>query len=147
MKNNDLHIFIDRLVNEGEFEHSGTLDPAILGLNEQECIAGPILYQLKAYLADDHLVVTFDVKSLLKIPCKICNEFTDYDVNCTKQTHLEPLNELKKGFYDASECLTEAILINIPPFYECEGNCPQRASLAPFLKKETKKIYSPFDEL
>ena len=149
MKKEEIKIYIDRLANEGEFEQNGLLPASLLELSENDGKASEIAYKLKAYIADEHLVVTFDASCNLQLPCKICNELTPYQIDCAKQTHLEPLNGLRKGFFEASSCLRDAILLNVPPYCECLGNCPERTHLKKFLKQEheSAEVYHPFQGL
>jgi uncharacterized metal-binding protein YceD (DUF177 family) len=149
MNKEEIKIFIDRLVNEGEFVQSGQLSPSLLELDINEGVCGPLTYSIKAYVTDEHLLVTFDTSCELKLPCKICNEPSVYSINCPKQTHLEPLEDVKKGCFDAVDCIRETILLNIPPYWECEGHCKQREAINKFLKKSDKEseAYHPFQGL
>ena len=149
MKQDYLKIFIDRLQNEGEFSQSGELPASILDLSADEALAEPIQYKLSAYIADDHLVMNFDASCQIKLPCKICNEFTTADIQCPKQTYLEPLNDIKKGMFEATSVIREAILLNLPPYIECEGHYPARNDLKKYLKSENKQaeVYQPFQDL
>ena len=149
MENNQIKIFIDRLANEGDFQQNGELDASVLGLKKDDALSGNILYNLKAYLADEHLVLNFDASCQLKLPCTVCNEFTSYNIDLKKQSALEPLNEVKKGVYDASQCIRDAILLQVPPYYECQGNCPERESIKKYLKAAhtDNESYNPFQNL
>lgn len=144
-----IKIFIDRLVNEGEFFQQGELPGDILELNSSESTSGPIHYSLKAYITDDHLVVTFDAACDITLPCKICNESTAIKIKLTKQNHLEPLEEVKKGAFEAASCIRNAVLLAIPEFTECGGNCPEREFVKKFLKSQNSQAetYQPFQGL
>lgn len=149
MNTDHIRIYIDRLANEGEFEQDGVLPASILELDQREVESSDIDYKLKAYIADDHLVINFDASCTLKLPCKICNEKTTFDVKCMHQTLLEPLTEVKKGVFEATRCIREQILLSIPPFIECGGNCPEREFVKKFLKSQDTdtETYKPFQGL
>lgn len=147
MNHDYIKIFIDRLVNEGEFVQSGHLPWDILELKQGESEGSNVSYALKAYMTDGHLVLTFDASCDISVPCKICNENTKLTIALTKQTHLEPLEEIKKGAYDASICIRNAILLQIPDFAECHGACPEREFINKFLKNSQTETYQPFQGL
>ena len=144
-----IKIFIDRLVNEGEFSQAGHLPAAILELNQGEGQASDISYNLKAYITDDHLLINFDASCEITVPCKICNEATKVAIKVSKQTHSEPLEEVKKGAFEAASCIREAILLAVPEFTECGGNCPEREFVKKFLKSQNSQAetYQPFQGL
>lgn len=144
-----IKIFIDRLLNEGEFTQSGQLPEEILELNPSEGKASPIAYNLKAYIADDHLVINFDANCDVTLPCRICNENTTIAIKLAKQIHLEPLEDVKKGAFEAASCVRSAILLALPGFAECGGNCPEREFVKKFLKKQNSQTetYQPFQGL
>ncbi len=149
MNTENINIFIDRLVNEGQFSQKGELPAALLELTSSDGQAQNIDYLVNAYITDDHLIINFDVKAKLQLPCKICNELTTFSLECLKQTHLVPLNEIKKGLFEAADLIRQTVLLNIPPYCECEGNCPERAFVNKFLKKEAAEpeTYHPFQGL
>lgn len=149
MNTNTIKIFIDRLVNEGEFSQKGQFDSSFIELKGPEKIDGDISYDLKAYITDDHLVINFDTSCNILMPCKICNELTPVAIKCIKQSHLEPLENVKKGVFDASSCIRDAILLAMPDFTECQGNCPEREFIKKFLKTENQQAetYQPFKGL
>jgi hypothetical protein len=149
MKTEYIKIYIDRLINEEQFEQEGKLPGSILELNETEAKASDINYDISAYLADDHLVMNFDADCSIQMPCKICNELTNLEIKLSHQTLLLPLSEIKKGVFEASESIREQILLNIPPFAECQGNCPEREFVKKFLKKHDPagETYKPFQGL
>lgn len=149
MKQDYIKIYIDRLANEENFEQQGTLPSSILELNPSEASASDIAYDLKAYLADDHLILNFEASCQIKLPCKICNEPTTVDIKCLNQTILIPLSEVKKGAWEASDSIREQILLSIPPFAECEDSCPEREFVKKFLKNQSPQAetYKPFQGL
>lgn len=144
-----IKIFIDRLLNEGEFSQKGTLEGDILELKEGEGKAFNLCYDLKAYITDGHLLITFDTSCDITRACKICNENTSVSIKLKKQTHSEPIEEIKKGAYEASVCIRDAILLALPEFVECGGNCPEREFVKKFLKSQNSQAetYQPFQGL
>jgi len=105
----------------------------------------------KAYLADDDLILQFDIETQAVLPCSICNVPVKVDVRVLHFYHVVPLSEVKSGIYNFKEILREAILLETPRFVECnQGKCPQRPELSVYLKKDSDKgtsEYHPFADL
>jgi hypothetical protein len=60
--------------------------------------------------------------------------------------HGEPLAEIRTGVYDFSQMLREAVLLEVPHFAECKGNCPQRVAVKKYLKQPMSPEEQAADE-
>jgi uncharacterized metal-binding protein YceD (DUF177 family) len=148
MNTDSIKIFIDRLKVEGDFKEKGTLNPSILELDPKDAVASDISFDLTAYLVEEQLIITFSASCNISMPCKICNEFSDEKISITKSTQDIELSDVKKGVYDASNLIRENILLQIPPFHECNGNCKERSNLTNYFKKQDSKVTNnPFSQL
>jgi len=143
-----IKIFIDRLKVEGDFNETGALDSSILELDPKDATSSDIRYDLNAYLVDEQLIITFSASCTLMMPCKICNEFSNEKIFIEKSTQDIELSDIKKGVYDAAGLIRESILLQMPPFHECDGNCKERSNLNKYFKKEdSKETHNPFSSL
>lgn len=148
MNTDSIKIFIDRLKVEGEFKEKGLLNPRILELDPKEAVASDISYDLTAYLVDEQLIVTFSASCTIDMPCKICNEFSAEKITINKNTQDIELSDIKKGVYDASTLIRESILLQTPPFHECNGQCKERSNITNYFKKQDSNINNnPFSQL
>jgi hypothetical protein len=138
-------IFIDRLAN-GQEETIAWKLPATL-LNVQEDVLffpTEITVEGRAYLAEEFLIIQVDISTTAMVPCTVCNKMVEKQIVIDEFYHAEPLS--KEKIFDFTEKLRDAILLEVPPFYECNnGNCSERKELEKFLRKEP--IRSPFADL
>lgn len=105
-----------------------------LSFNDRVVITG------EAYLADDSLIVHLDMTAQAVIPCTICNKPIQMEVKIPNFYHVEPLENIKSGFFDFKEVVREAILLEAPTFAECNhGSCPKRQEMAKYLADKRKK--------
>lgn len=145
-------ILIDRL-NKGETQKiDETLEPAFLALNEKELqFPEKVMVKGDAYLTDDHLIIRLKAKTAASMPCAICNEMIRIELNIEDFYHAQPVEEIPSAIFDFSEVLREGLLIGLPQYVECnKGKCPERATLAPYLKpkaREEKTTYFPFADM
>lgn len=106
-----------------------------------------------AYTADDELVLNWEVRAHALLPCRICNEKVSVEIHLKNFYHCEPTSDIKTGIFNFKELLRETILLEVPPFAECnEGDCPQRKEVSKYLKQEEEKTdegdyYHPFADL
>lgn len=149
-------IYVEQL-RDGHIEKIvGDIPSKRLELNDAELhFIDPIHLRGEAYLANDALVLNFDVEGKAEIACTICNQPVQIDVEVANFYHVEPLDEIKSGVYNFREILREDILLNTPQFAECGGNCPRREDVKKYLKtdkedpaeKEEQEGYHPFADL
>lgn len=132
-------IWIDRL-REGRVQKiDESLDPSFLDVHEEELVfQSPVIVYGEAYLADDHLIVRVKAFTKVKIPCVICNQLVDAPLQVNGFYHTEPIAELRDAKFDFSTPLRDSLLLELPAYIECcEGKCPERQALAPYLRKQS----------
>lgn len=145
-------IFIDRLKGGQTEKIDEMADPLFLSVDEKE-LSFPSKIEVKgeAYLTDDHLIIRLKVKTVAKMPCAICNEMIERELKVDNFTHAQPIEEIPSAVFDYSELLREALLLDLPQYVECnKGNCPERATIAPFLRSQAKvekTTYFPFADM
>jgi uncharacterized metal-binding protein YceD (DUF177 family) len=145
-------IHIDRLRGGHTLKIEEVLDSAFLDIDEPDlCPSEAVSVKGEAYLTDDHLIVHLKARTKFSIPCAICNEMTQIELNVDEFYHTEPIEAISGAIYDFSEPLREALLIELPKTVECNhGKCPERANLAPFLRSQdrsNKPTHFPFANL
>lgn len=90
----------------------------------------------EAYIAGDHLIIKLDARATAFMPCCICNNTVTIPVDLYSFYHAEPLEEIKSSIFDFSELVRTDLLLQLPQFAECRGNCSERSNLKPFLKEK-----------
>jgi uncharacterized metal-binding protein YceD (DUF177 family) len=148
-------IYVEQL-RKGQVEKLDETFPSdFLDVHEQELkFPGPVKLKGEAYLANEDLVLHFDVSYRVELPCRICNQPVQQDVEIRGHYHHVPLEEIKGAIFNFSDALREIILLEIPQFAECkEGSCPERKAIAQYLKEpssekeEEEEGYQPFADL
>lgn len=150
-----LKIYVDQLRGGKSWPLHRDLSPDFLGVNESELkFVDPIRMDGQAYLAQDDLVVQVSLTTEALVPCRICNRPFKIAISIPKLIHVEPIGSLKRGYFDISEILREAILLEVPYVAEChDGQCPTRTDLKPYLRTapqgdlEQEEGYQPFKDL
>lgn len=130
-------IYVDRLRGGKEQHFDESLDPSFLEIDESDLKFDKDV-QLKgnAYIAEDELILHWDIKAEAIIPCSICNQPVPVEIEIENCYQSIPLEEIRTGVFDFKECLRETILVEVPPFAECNGgHCPKREELKSFFKK------------
>lgn len=145
-------IYIDRLKGGITQKISGSFDPSFFEVDEAELqFPFPVEVEGEAYLSEDHLILHLNASVRAKMPCSVCNEMIETELEVENYYHTEALSEIKEAIFNFKEPLREALLIELPHYVECKnGNCPERATLTPFLraKPEPKdETYFPFSDL
>lgn len=88
----------------------------------------------EAYLAENELVIHLDVHVIAYMPCAICNKAVKTPLDLKNLYLTAEPEEYKSGIYNFSESLRESILLELPHFVECDGECPQRKEISDYLK-------------
>jgi uncharacterized metal-binding protein YceD (DUF177 family) len=160
--NDAFKIYVEQLRNGHEEDIHEELSPDFIGVNETDLsFTSPVKVDGKAYLADDSLILHFDIVTHATIPCAVCNNPVSVEVNIRNFYHAEPLEEIKTGIYNLQNLLRETILLDTPQFAECnQGQCAERERLSKYLKTPTSKAddiagikalddegYRPFSDL
>ncbi len=146
-----LTIYLDRL-HQGESEtFQGPLDPSFLECKETElCFDAPVEIEGKAYIANDHLVISAHAKTTAKMPCIICNEMIFVPIEVTHFYHTKALEDCSSSTYHFAPALRDQILLELPRYVECEGGCKERDSVKRFIKNsssEKEDTHFPFSGL
>lgn len=130
-------IFFEQLKGGKVEKLDVTVAPDFLHIDEDVLqFKDPVLIKGEAYLADDALILHLNAEAIAVIPCSICNEPVRVPIEIRNFYHAEPIEGLKKGYFDFKEVVREAILLEVPAFAECsKGNCPKRKEIVKFLKK------------
>lgn len=97
----------------------------------------------EAYLTDDHLIIHLAVKTEAMMPCAVCNEMTAVELKVDDFYHAEPVGQIKGPQFDYSEALREALLLELPKIAECQGKCPNRGTIEPYIRPKDR-TYFPF---
>lgn len=134
-----LSIYIDRLRDGSKDGIQENISADILGTDENVHFTSPISIYGEAYIAGDHLILSLGLKLDVTLLCIICNNWTPHSIHIKNFLHTEPLDKIKSGTYDYSSVIRDAIFLEIPTYFECNGNCPERAHLASHLTKKPKK--------
>ena len=152
-----LVIYIDRLQDGNVEKISTQVAPALMGIHEAELqFQDPIEVNGLVYGTEDHLVMNLNLKTCLHMPCSVCNQIFQVPIEIENHYTTEPLEAITSGLFQLHDVIREAILLEVPAFFECElGNCPEREQFAKFLKKrpvetvlnEEAKSYLPFADL
>ncbi len=105
----------------------------------------------EAYVTDEELVLHLNASTSMEMPCCVCNRFISLPLAIKGYYYTEPLTDIKDPLFDIRNVLREALLVELPKIAECKGNCPERETIAPFLRKNTKSDaptnYFPFNDL
>lgn len=157
MKTNEaFNIYIERLRGGRIDKINESFSPNFLDLSEDDLkFTEEVTVQGEAYLAEEALILHFEIHAQGLIPCTICNEPVKVEVNVHNFYHTVPIRELKKGVYNFKDVVREAILIDTPPFAECDhGNCRARTEIQKYLakpktdgEKNSGDTYHPFANL
>ena len=151
----EFKIFVEQLREGHEQEIQEQLAPDFLEIHEEELIFDqPVELTGNTYLAQNELVIHWDIHTKAKVPCAICNEMVQIPIDITDFYASEPLEEIKTGIYNFKALLRETILLEVPAFTECHGgHCPKRKEFDKYLKKTTDQAadeeegYQPFADL
>lgn len=156
MTDDRFRIFVEQLRQGNIEEIDENFSPDFLEINEKDLsFSKPVIVRGQVYLADEMLILHFDIHTVATIPCAICNSPADIAIGIKGFYYAVPLDEVKGAIYDFREILRETILLEVPILAEChQGKCPQRESLEKYFKKEgapeekeEEEGYRPFADL
>jgi uncharacterized metal-binding protein YceD (DUF177 family) len=144
-------IYVDRLRDGQQATISEQLSPKFLDVSEEELtFKEPVSIEGEAYIAGDSLIIHLAISTNCTLPCSICNKPVEVPISIEEFYHAEPMEDIKSGIFNFCDILREAIIIEVPPFTECnDGNCPSRKELKKYLKQEQSadEGYHPFADL
>jgi hypothetical protein len=141
-------IYIDRLALGNEEEISLCLPSDFLDIHEAELtFIGDVSIEGKAYLAEEHLIIYLDIEATCSMPCSFCNEIKIMELSAKEQYFTIPLAEINGKTYNFLEDAREAILLETPSYYQCQGDtCPAKNELKKYLKQPSTSN-CPFADL
>jgi uncharacterized metal-binding protein YceD (DUF177 family) len=151
----EFKIYVDQLRDGHEKQIRESLDPAFLDVHEPDLeFEKNIELEGVAYTAEDELILHWNIKAEALVPCSICNEKVPVEIDIDSFYHSEPVAEIKGAVFNYKNLLRETILLEVPPFAECNGgNCPKRKDVAKYLKTsldnqtDEDEGYRPFADL
>lgn len=146
------NIYVEQLRNGNHVTIDEEVPPNFLDVNEKELFfTGTVSIQGETYLAGDSLIFHLALIAHGVLPCTICNQPVQKEIDIVNFYHAEPVEELRGGIFNFKEVVREAILLEVPAFAECQGECPKRKELKKYLKPSEKKAeeegYHPFKDL
>ena len=141
----ELKIFIDKLSLDQEEEITLVISPQFLEIEDKELIFdSPIEISGKCYVTNESFILQLQSKTQTKMPCSICNTLVNIDLEANEIYHSVFLEELSTNIFDYSSLVREELLLQVPPFAECEnGNCPERKVITKYLKIRSPKEEKP----
>lgn len=148
-------IYTEQLRGGHERQIHERLSPEFLDTQESELTFNKDV-QLDgcAYLAEQELVIHWNIQAEALIPCSVCNEKVPIDIRIDNSYCSESLENIPSDVFNFKELLRETILLEVPAFTECHGgNCPERKEIAKYLKDPSKEGdnqdegYHPFADL
>lgn len=148
-------IFVEQLRGGHERKFNEKLSPDFLDINEEDLAFNKdIELEGVAYLADDELILHWDIRAEALVACTICNDKVPVEIHIQNFYHSEPLSEIKTGIYNFKDLLRDTILLEVPHFAECNGGkCSKRKDIAKYLKNRSEEEsdqdegYQPFADL
>lgn len=118
-------------------EFKGNFDSKfLLESDEKELLfKDPVELKILALKTEEELILTFNGSTLVYMPCKICCEMTQIPLQVTDTAFSIPLEEVKGTFFNYTDYVREAFLLELPLTIECHNNeCPERKTLSKYLK-------------
>lgn len=147
-------IFVEQLREGHEEKIEEKYDPGFLEIDEPDLVFDtPVELEGVVYLADRELIFHWNIKTEALISCSICNELVRVPIEIRNFYSSEPLTEIKSGIYNFKNLLRETILLEVPPFAECNGGkCLKRKEYDKYLKEpsnnsDDEEGYQPFADL
>ncbi|MDR3624674.1 MAG: hypothetical protein P4L16_06000 [Chlamydiales bacterium] len=151
LRDESLKIYIDRLKDGLTERINEAVHPSLICPDTSELkFEGPIQVSGEVYLADERLVCCLDVHAKVLLPCTVCNEEVSVNINLVKSYQVLEISSIKGAIFNLAELVREMILLEVPAFIECKGQCPAREEINKYLKKEESPKTgkgSPFDQL
>jgi uncharacterized metal-binding protein YceD (DUF177 family) len=151
----EFKIYIEQLRDGRERDIDEKLSPSFLEIADSDLsFEKDVKVKGVAYLAEDDLIINWTIEAEALIACSICNEKVPVPVSIQNAYYNESLDNIKSGIFNFKDILRETILLEVPPFAECnEGNCPKRQEIKKYLKQPSSNNpdqdegYQPFADL
>ncbi|MGM0439514.1 MAG: YceD family protein [Chlamydiota bacterium] len=144
-------IYVDRLKGGQVEKIAEKCPPAFIDLQDDELFfPADVVVKGQAYLAEQQLVIDIKAATTVRLPCRMCNEPVELDLEVGGIYIVQDLAHIGSGKYDFSQDLREALLLEVPSFVEChEGFCPRRQENEKYIRTEEGQSseYRPFADL
>jgi uncharacterized metal-binding protein YceD (DUF177 family) len=146
---------IDGCVGEERTHFEEILPPSFVDLPEgDECVVcSPITVCGSVYRTEDFLFFEAKVDTAIQMPCSTCTELFTYPIHIDSWKIQEQASLIKEGFWDLTEQLREAIVVEFPFIAKC-GNevCKNFDTIKPYLKTaemedDALRTHRPFQSL
>lgn len=139
-------IYIDRLKGGKRAEILESVLPDFMEIHESDlAFRSPISLKGEAIVTDGTFFLELEIKTEALIPCAICNSEVIFNITIPKLYHAVNVEEIKGAIFNFKELVREHILLELPPIAECQnGCCPERKSMAKFMKKNGAESFHPF---
>lgn len=129
-----LTVYVDRLRGGATQPLDAELTSDDLAVNDDEArIDSATTVRGEATLADEELVIHFSAKTQARVPCTVCSADVSIPVEVTDCYHAVEKDDYKTGVYDASALVREELVMALPRFVECGGQCPERETVGTYL--------------
>ena len=138
-------VSIDRVRSEDSTKIEESFSPEFLAIAEQDLLfTAPVVVEVELSLGGDFLLIAGNITTEAQCRCKICNEL--FPIPLSIDFHWTTEEDLSQEL-DLLPILREHILLEIPPFAECQdGNCPERKIVQNYFAKPEAPS-SPFSDL
>lgn len=151
----EFKIYVEQLRGGRERKINESLPSNFLDIQEEDlAFEKNVNLSGVAYVVENELILHWDVEGEALVACSICNEKVPVEFHIRDFYHSEPLSSIKSGIYNFKDLLRDTILLEIPPFAECnEGQCPKRKEIKKYLKSSSEEElgqdegYHPFADL
>jgi uncharacterized metal-binding protein YceD (DUF177 family) len=143
-----LPIYVDRLLDGHVEKMSERIDPQLLDIVDDEIgCKEPVAVSIEAYIADEFLLVTLSLQAELLLHCSVCNEEFQFPIAIEREDQEIELDEVKEGAYNVLPLIREVLLVALPLYPQCGGDCClNRSKIEKYFAKEHKS-YNPFESL
>ncbi|MBM3192462.1 MAG: hypothetical protein FJZ63_07440, partial [Chlamydiae bacterium] len=119
----ELSISIESLQDGEEHKIEAVVPSSELFFPEKDLnFADNVSFQVRYYLAQDHLILSVDAHAEAFFPCAICNAIISLPIILSQFYHAEPISS-RTSYFDIKPLITELLLLQVPQFAECQGNC------------------------
>jgi uncharacterized metal-binding protein YceD (DUF177 family) len=146
-----LCVHLDQLQGGETQEIEFNVSPEFLDVQENDGFLAkhPVQIEGQAYIAEDYLVLDFNIETAITLACALCNTEFELPVELHHFLHEEALKDIKKKKFNFSDVVREAIILEIPFYPLCGGKeCLHRGEIEKYLKKENiEETHSPFADL
>lgn len=145
----ELQINLDRLVEGVPTKVEAKLSPEVMEPHEADLqFLAPVAVEGECYLTPrgaGALMVSLTCKTRIVLFCRVCNRQVEVDLVAKEACDAQELERHQRAEFDLLPLVRELVFVEVPQFVECEGKCPRREELEPFLHKNEE--YHPFADL